>query len=43
MEPPVLGSHFDKAPGLQLCNFTKMRFQHRCSPLIIAKFLRIPI
>ena len=40
---PVLGSHFDKAAGLQLCNFIKKRFQHSCFPVIIAKLLRIPI
>ena len=43
METPVLGSHFDKAAGLQLCNFIKKRFQHSCFPVIIAKFLGIPI
>ena len=43
METPVLGSHFDKAAGLQFFNFIKKRFQHRCFPVIIAKFLRIPI
>ena len=43
METPLLWSHFDKAAGLQLCNFIKKRFQHSCFPVIIAKFLRIPI
>ena len=43
METPVLGSHFDKAAGFQLCNFIKKKFQDRCFPVIIAKFLRIPI
>ena len=29
--------------NLQACNFIKKRFQHRCFPGNIAKFLRIPI
>ena len=37
----MLGFHFDKAAGLQLYDFIKKRFQHRCFPVIIAKFLRI--
>ena len=36
---PVLESLFNKVTGLQL----KKRFQHRCFPGNIAKFLRIPI
>ena len=28
---------------LQICNFIKKRFKHRCLPLNIAKFLRTPI
>ena len=43
METPVLGPLFNKAAGLQVCNFIKKRLQHRCFPVIIAKFLRIPI
>ena len=43
METPVLESLFNKAAGLQVCNFIKKRLQHRCFPVIIAKFLRIPI
>ena len=43
METPVLESLFNKAGGLQVCNFIKKRLQHRCFPVIIAKFLRIPI
>ena len=31
---------FDKAAGLYACNFIKMRLQHRCFPVNIAKFLR---
>ena len=41
METPVLESLFNK--GHQVCNFIKKRLQHRCFPVIIAKFLRIPI
>ena len=43
METPVLESHFDKAAGLQLRNFIEKRFQHKSFPVVIAKFLRIPI
>ena len=43
METPVLESLFNKAAGLQVCNFIKKRLQHRCFPVIIANFLRIPI
>ena len=43
METPVLWSDFDKAAGLQLCKLIKKRFQHSYFPVIIAKFLRIPI
>ena len=43
METLVLGPLFNKAAGLQVCNFIKKRLQHRCFPVIIAKFLRIPI
>ena len=37
METPVLESLFNK--GHQVCNFIKKRLQHRCFPVIIAKFL----
>ena len=30
----------NKVKSLQACNFSKKRFQHRCLPVIIAKFLR---
>ena len=43
METPVLESLFNKAAGLQVCNFIKKRLQQRCFPVIIAKFLRTPI
>ena len=43
MKTPALGSLFDKAAGLQLCDFIKNRFQHRCFPVIIVQFLKIPI
>ena len=43
METPVLESLFNKAGGLQVCNFIKKRLQHRCFPLSIANFFRIPI
>ena len=43
METPVLKFHFNKAVGLQLYNFAKKRLQYRCFPVIIAKFLRMPI
>ena len=42
METPVLESLFNKAAGLQVCNFIKKRLQHRCFPVIIAEFLRTP-
>ena len=34
---------FNKVEGLQVCNCIKKRFQHRCFPLNIAKFLKTPI
>ena len=40
---PVLMSLFNKVAGLRACNFIKKRFQHRCFPVNIAKFLRTPI
>ena len=43
METPMLESLFNKAAGLQVCTFIKKILQHRCFPMIIAKFLRIPI
>ena len=43
MKTPVLDCLFNKAAALQVCNFIKKKLQHRCFPVIIAKFLRIPI
>ena len=43
METPLLESLFNKAADLQVCNSIKKTLQHRCFPVIIAKFLRIPI
>ena len=43
METPVLESLLNKAADLQVCNFIKKKLQHRYFPVIIAKFLRIPI
>ena len=43
MKATVLESLLNKAAGLQVCNFIKSRLQHRCFPVIIAKFLRITI
>ena len=34
----MLESHFNKFIGLQACNFTKKRLQHRCFPVNIANF-----
>ena len=34
---------FNEAAGLYFCNFIRKRLQHRCSTVIIAKVLRIPI
>ena len=39
----MLESVFNKAAGLQTCNIIKKRLQHRCFPVNIGKFLRIPI
>ena len=36
------GCLFNKAVVLQVCNFIKKKLQHRCFPVIIAKFLRMP-
>ena len=33
---------FEKFEGIKACNFIKMRLQHRCFPVNIAKFLRKP-
>ena len=43
METPVLECLFNKAAALQVCNFIEKKLQHRCFPVIITKFLRIPI
>ena len=43
MEKPVSESLFNKAVGLQVCNFIKKRLEHRCFPMIIPKFLGTPI
>ena len=32
----MLGSLFEKAAGLQVCNFLKKRLQHKCFPVNIA-------
>ena len=37
---PELESLFNKAAGLETCNFIKKGLQLRCFPLNIAKFLR---
>ena len=39
----MLESYFNKVAGLQAYNFIKKRLQHRCFPVNITKFLRIPI
>ena len=39
----MLESLFNKAAGLQTCNFIKKRLQHRCFSMNIAKFLRTTI
>ena len=36
-------SVFNKVAGLKACNFINKRLQHRCFPVINAKFLRAPI
>ena len=33
---------FNENTSLEPCNFLKKRFQHRCSSVIIAKYLRTP-
>ena len=40
---PVLESPFNRLSGCKTCNFLKKRLRHRCFPLNIAKFLRVPI
>ena len=35
----MLGLLFNKVAGLQDCNFIKIRLQHKCFPVNIAKFL----
>ena len=42
-ETPALESLFKKVAGLKVRNFIKKRPQHRCFPVNIAKFLRLPI
>ena len=42
-EKPVLESLFKKVAGLKARNFIKKRHQHRCFPVNIAEFLRVPI
>ena len=39
----MLETLFNKATGLQACNFMKKRLEYRCFPVNIAKFLRAPI
>ena len=39
----VLESHYNKARGLQVCNFIKKRLQQRVFLVNIAKFLRTTI
>ena len=38
-----VGVFFNNGAGFQGGNFIKMRLQHRCFPVNIAKFLRTPI
>ena len=37
-----LGALFNRAAGLQACDFIKKRLQYRCFPVSIAKLLRTP-
>ena len=39
----MLESLFNQVAGFQVCNFMKMRFQHRRFSVNIAKFLKTPI
>ena len=41
MKTHGLGCLFNKAVALQVYNFIKKKLQHKCFPVIIAKFLRI--
>ena len=34
---------FNENASLEPCNFLKKRLQHRCSPVIVAKYLRTPV
>ena len=43
MKTPLLESLLNKVAHLQVCNFIKKKLQHRYFPVIVAKFLRIPI
>ena len=43
MKELVLDSLSDHVGGLQVCNFIKKRFQHRCLYVNNAKFLKTPI
>ena len=40
---PMLKSLFNKVTVLRACDFIKKSLQHRCFPVIIAKFMRTPI
>ena len=40
---PVLESLFDKVAVLQPSNFIKEKLQHRCFPVNIAQFAKVPI
>ena len=40
---PALESLFNKLAGLQACNFTRKKLQHRWFPVNIAKLLRTSI
>ena len=42
-ETPVLESPFKIVANLMACNLIKKRPQHRCFPVIIAKFSRLPL
>ena len=39
----MLKSLFNKVTVLRACDFIKKSLQHRCFPVIIAKFMRTPI
>ena len=40
---PVLESLFNKVAGIKVYNFIKEKLQHRCFPMNIGNFLRMPI